>query len=424
MTTLKDTPVVTCFLRNRGEVLLLRRSEAVGSYRGKWGAVAGYMEGTPEEAATREIDEETGLAGSVELVRQGESFPVEDPDLEKRWIVHPFLFDCTSRELQLDRESAEGEWVSPTEILRRDTVPELWTSYAQVAPSVATVSTDAEHGAAYISLCALEVLRDHAALLTVEETDPVEAWEKLGKTVNDLIEGHPTMAVLANRLNRAMYHSRESRSAVAVEHDAHASLGRAVADDEAAGRHAASLVAGQAVLTLSRSGTVLDALLTAEPKPTAIAVAESRPGGEGIVVAERLARAGLPVTLLPDAAIGALLEARRFDFVLLGADSLLPSGAVANKVGSYVAALTAKNAGVPCYAVSATDKLRVDGAVEAGSGRVEEIYSGAAPLETFLPMFEIVPPDLVTGIVTERGLLGPSDMPAIVAELQKLANWS
>ena len=50
--------------------------------------------------------------------------------------------------------------------------------------------------------------------------------------------------------------------------------------------------------------------------------------------------------------------------------------------------------------------------------------TGAAPLQTFLPMFETVPPDLVVGIVTERGLLGPSDMPAIVAELEKLADWS
>ena len=171
-------------------------------------------------------------------MRRGEAFPVEDSELQKRWIVHPFLFDCETRDFLLDRESVEGEWVSPTEILRRDTVPQLWTSYTRVAPSVASVNGDAEHGAAYISFRALEVLRDRAALLAVEQIELEEAWEELGKTAIELIDGHPTMAVLVNRLNRAMYHSRRSRSPVAVEHDAHASLERAIADDKAAKRSA------------------------------------------------------------------------------------------------------------------------------------------------------------------------------------------
>jgi translation initiation factor 2B subunit (eIF-2B alpha/beta/delta family)/8-oxo-dGTP pyrophosphatase MutT (NUDIX family) len=405
MKALEDTHVVTCFLRNRGDVLLLRRSDAVGSYRGKWGAVAGYAEGSPEQAATREIAEETGLGDSVDLVRQGEPFPVEDEELRKRWLVHPFLFDCGSRDFKLDRESVEGAWVSPTEMLRRDTVPELWTSYARVAPSVASVNADTEHGAAYISLRALEVLRDRAALLAVDNAEPDQAWEVLGKTAVDLIDGHPSMSVLANRLNRVMHSCRKSRAAEAVEHQAHSSIERAVVDDDEAAGHAARLVAGRAVLTLSRSGTVLDALVSAQPRPTSIAVAESHPGGEGVGVAGQLARAGLSVTLLPDESVASLLAQRRVHIVLIGADSLLPSGGVVNKVGSYAAALAAKKAGVPFYAASATDKLRV-------SDRV-----------VMDPIFETVPADSVTGIVTERGLLGRSDLPAIEAELRKLAEW-
>jgi translation initiation factor 2B subunit (eIF-2B alpha/beta/delta family)/8-oxo-dGTP pyrophosphatase MutT (NUDIX family) len=406
MTALEDTQVVTCFLRNRGEVLLLRRSEAVGSYRGKWGAVAGYAEGSAEQAATREIAEETGLADSVELVRQGESFPVEAPELEKRWIVHPFLFDCGCRDFKLDRESVEGEWVSPTEILRRDTVPELWTSYSRVAPSVASVNADTEHGAAYISLRALEVLRDRAALLAVEQIESSEAWEALAKSAVDLTQGHPTMAVLANRVNRVMHFSKESRSAEAVEHHAHSSIESAAADDEAAAGHAANLVAGRAVLTLSRSGTVLDALCTATPKPTSVAVAESHPGGEGVGVAERLIQEGLSVTLLPDADIVPLLEKRGVDLVLIGADSLLPSGGVVNKVGSCGAALAARRAGIPFYSVAATDKLRVNDDSDV-------IHS----------IFERVPADAVTGIVTDRGVLRQSDLQAVAVELKDLTDW-
>ncbi|MFB6095104.1 MAG: NUDIX domain-containing protein, partial [Halodesulfurarchaeum sp.] len=54
------TPVVTVFLRNEGAVLLLRRSEEVGSYPGAWGAVAGHAEGDPESQALAEVEEETG----------------------------------------------------------------------------------------------------------------------------------------------------------------------------------------------------------------------------------------------------------------------------------------------------------------------------------------------------------------------------
>ena len=60
MAEFQEKQVVTCFLRNRGAVLLLRRSDQ--AYQGKWGAVSGYVEGTPEETAHREIAEKTGLA--------------------------------------------------------------------------------------------------------------------------------------------------------------------------------------------------------------------------------------------------------------------------------------------------------------------------------------------------------------------------
>jgi len=73
------THVVTCFLRNDAEVLLLRRSESVGSYPGLWGGVTGHAEGNPDGAARREIREETGIdPDDLALVRVGEPFEVYD----------------------------------------------------------------------------------------------------------------------------------------------------------------------------------------------------------------------------------------------------------------------------------------------------------------------------------------------------------
>jgi 8-oxo-dGTP pyrophosphatase MutT (NUDIX family) len=181
---MEECDVVTCFLRNRGAVLLLRRSHAVGSYRGRWGTVAGYVatrggaggESTepdrgPETAAREEIDEETGLGGAVTLVRRGDVFAVPDDALGVRWRVHPFLFDCASRDVATNEETSEAEWAPPTELLRRETVPELWRAYDAVRPTVESVADDREHGSGSVSIRALEVLRDEAALAIGDEND-------------------------------------------------------------------------------------------------------------------------------------------------------------------------------------------------------------------------------------------------------------
>jgi len=121
-----ERAVVTCFLRNDGEILLCRRSDAVGSYQGQWGGVAGHVRDDagewrdPEAAARAEIAEETGLGNAVTVVRSGEPFRVDDG---QRWLVHPFLFDCDSRAVEPNEETADWEWCHPPEILRRETVP-------------------------------------------------------------------------------------------------------------------------------------------------------------------------------------------------------------------------------------------------------------------------------------------------------------
>ncbi|MEF8887994.1 MAG: NUDIX pyrophosphatase, partial [Haloarculaceae archaeon] len=144
------TPVVTCFLRNDAEVLLFRRSEAVGSYRGLWGGVAGHAEGDPDAAARQEIREETGLdPEDLSVIRTGNPFEVSDE--EGKWVVNPYLFDCPTRAVEPNWETETYEWVPPTAILRRETVTDLWESYDRVRPRVETVADDTDHGAAYLS---------------------------------------------------------------------------------------------------------------------------------------------------------------------------------------------------------------------------------------------------------------------------------
>ena len=142
---MRETPVVTCFLLRTGphghdEVLILRRSGRVRTYRGRWAGVSGYLEGTPltaEEQARREVQEETGLSSAdIELVRAGDPFTFEDPELDTRWTVHPFLFRVRpGAAIAIDWEHTEARWVRPGALGRYRTVPRLREALARVYPA-------------------------------------------------------------------------------------------------------------------------------------------------------------------------------------------------------------------------------------------------------------------------------------------------
>lgn len=421
-----ETPVVTVFLRNRGEVLLLRRSADVSSYRGQWGAVAGHVQDEdPQDTALQEIEEETELSpADVTQVRQGPPFPVHDEDRGTRWIVHPFLFDTPTRSIDPNWETEEVEWAAPTAILRRDSVPELWTSYRRVAPSVVTLTDDTTHGSAYLSLRALEVVRDRAGLLATAQTSSIDdARARLVDTVHRVLEARPSMAALTNRVHRVMHASRPELAPAAVEINAHDAIEQALAADAEAAQNAADEVAGAHVLTLSRSGTVLDALRQADPSPT-VSIATSAPGREGIGVAEHLSHAGLDVTLLPDAALARRLAEAPIDAVVVGADTVLSSGAVINKIGTRSVALAAHQQNVPLFVACATDKVSVDDRASDERTNPRTVYDGATDLDVWSPRFDTTPADLVTGgFLTEQGFLSTEEIGPLVEKLSGLRAW-
>jgi 8-oxo-dGTP pyrophosphatase MutT (NUDIX family) len=126
--------VVTCFLESDGEILLLRRSERVGSYQGRWAGVSGYIEMTADEQAFIEIEEETSLSvEDLKLIRKGETLPVEDEQFGVRWLVHPYLFHIDNRDkIQIDWEHKEARWINPGDIDNYQTVPMLRETLARV----------------------------------------------------------------------------------------------------------------------------------------------------------------------------------------------------------------------------------------------------------------------------------------------------
>lgn len=419
-----ETAVVTGFLRNDADVLLFERSDDVGSYAGRWGAVAGHAEGDPDSAIRQEIREETGLDPSehCSLVRQGESFTVTDEELGTRWQVHPYLFDCDRRDIEPNWETASFEWTAPTEILRRPTVPKLWQSYDAVRPGVETIASDSEHGSAYISIRALEVLRDECGLLA--DRPDAAGYDSAVGVARELLAARSSMTVVANRIHRVMAEAA-GKGPAAVATAARDVIREALAADSAAASEIHDALEGSVVATLSRSGTVLQAL--AGGGPARVVVPESRPGREGIDVAEALA-SETDVVLTSDAGFAQQIAEQDADLLLVGADSLTADAAVVNKVGTRGAAAAAAQECCRVVVLAASDKISPAGAEAPGEIDLEpreraELYDGEADISVANPTFDVTPSAVIDSIVTERGETSPDAVAEVAREHAQRRTW-
>ena len=126
------TDVVTAFIVRPADhgvrVLVLRRSDKVGSYHGKWAGVSGHFESAgPLDQALTEIEEEVGLPpDTVRLLASTPPVEIADEDIGRIWRVHSFLFETTAPDsVRLDWEHTELRWVEPQALHRLDTVPGL-----------------------------------------------------------------------------------------------------------------------------------------------------------------------------------------------------------------------------------------------------------------------------------------------------------
>jgi nicotinamide-nucleotide amidase len=132
----KVKPVVTCFLSANNRILLLKRSALVGTYKGLWAGISGYMEKPADEQAWIEIKEETGLTKKdVRMAIKGRPLEILDIALKTRWIVHPYLFKVNRLDvIKIDWEHTEYKWIDPAVIGNFDIVPGLNEALLSVMP--------------------------------------------------------------------------------------------------------------------------------------------------------------------------------------------------------------------------------------------------------------------------------------------------
>jgi translation initiation factor 2B subunit (eIF-2B alpha/beta/delta family) len=394
--------------RHGTEILLVRRGDPSSN---RWDAVLARSDDADERSVRRRLVSAVGV-DTATFVRSADPIEIENGGIERT--VRPYLFECDVRESTFDESIAAHEWVQPPAMLDRETVPGLWRVYRSIAPSVRTVRADTEHGAGFVSLRALEVLRDRAAAAAVTHS----GYGSVATTARDLRRARPSMRVIETRIDRVM--ASAEGTVASVRDRAMAACTAAVRADEAAAERAASIL-GDRVLTLSRSGTVRSALEAA--RPDSVFVAESRPAREGVGVAEQLAETGIEVTLLVDAAMEGLIARGSIDTVLTGADAVLEDGSVVNKIGTRTAMRAGIAAGIDTYAVCSRDKVAPGMEFDPEFGASVAVYEGEVDLAVHNPTFERVPPTAVSGIVSEDGIHSPADVRSVAREHASYRGW-
>src|SRR5258706_3091409 len=185
-------------------------------------------------------------------------------------------------------------------------------------------------------------------------------------------------------------------------------------------------------LAAGQYGTALGVVQAAHHAERAIHVwvDETRPYLQGArLTTWELGQAGVPHTLIPDMAAGAVIARGDVDVVLVGADRIAANGDTANKIGTYTLAVLAARHGIPfifCAPLSSVDLEAPDGSaipIEDRSGNEVSSFRGiaVAPPGTAVhqPAFALAPADLITAIVTEEGVLVAPFGPALSAAVAR-----
>lgn len=181
------------------------------------------------------------------------------------------------------------------------------------------------------------------------------------------------------------------------------------------------------VLATSKYGTALGIIreLHRLGKLENVYATETRPYNQGSrLTAFELSYDKIPVTLIVDSAASYIIKTMNIDCVIVGADRICMNGDTANKIGTYQLAITAKHHGIPfmvAASFNAIDRQMKSGeSIEIEERKPDEIlfdkrtgqnlaYKGDVSVRN--PAFDVTPADLITCIVTERGVFFPETVP-------------
>jgi methylthioribose-1-phosphate isomerase len=198
----------------------------------------------------------------------------------------------------------------------------------------------------------------------------------------------------------------------------------------AIGQHGAALIPQYATLithcnagglATAEYGTALSVMFTCQDqgKELHVFADETRPLWQGArLTAWELQQRGIRTTVICDSMAAHVMQTRKIDAVIVGADRITARGDAANKIGTYALAVSAKYHGVPFYVAapsSTFDMTMLDGTTEipieqrAHDEVVAPYGQAIAPegIDVYNPAFDVTPAELITALITERGIIQP-----------------
>ena len=143
---------------------------------------------------------------------------------------------------------------------------------------------------------------------------------------------------------------------------------------------------------------------------------ETRPRLQGMkLTAWELAQDGIPVTVIADNMAASLMRQGKIDVVIVGADRIAANGDTANKIGTYGVAVLAKHHGIPFYVAApfSTIDMKLASGVQIPieerdsieMTHVDGVRIAPVGVEVLNPAFDVTPAELITGIITEQGVI-------------------
>ncbi len=269
-------------------------------------------------------------------------------------------------------------------------------------------------------------------------TDPAALLQEVQKAAEIIRAARPTAVNLSWGVDRVMGALNKIKESADADEIRAAALAEAesiaeedVAINRALGDIGASLLAdGDVVLTHCNAGrlacvgwgTALGVIRSAWANGKRISVysCETRPLFQGSrLTAWELSEDNIPVTLICDNMAGMAMRQGKIDKVIVGADRITKD-AVFNKIGTYSHAVLAKAHGIPFYVAAPISTFDLDHSekdVEIEERYPDEIRRlgnkqlAPAEVRVYNPAFDATPLDLVTAIITERGIYRPPEMP-------------
>jgi len=246
------------------------------------------------------------------------------------------------------------------------------------------------------------------------------AHENLDTVSKEIKASRPTAINLFWAVDRVLKSENPVEEALAMYHED-------IETNLAIGHHGAEIILdGDTILTHCNAGalacvdygTALGVVRSAyhQGKNINVICDETRPLGQGARLSVwEMQEEEIPVRLIPDVASGYLMQKGEINKVVIGADRVAHDG-IANKIGSLLVALAAKRFHVPFYVAAPLSTFDFDISIydteieERGSEEVTH-YGGCRicpkGTEVINPAFDIVPKDLITGIITEKGIIDP-----------------